>query len=93
MWTAIKRFLGLPTTDAEYAARREFRGNHFGVLPLGAFPRVDTVADEPTRVVVRIRFRPSQEPTFYRFYAVDKATMAVELILDDSGYPPNNRLK
>jgi hypothetical protein len=45
---------------------------------------VDTVADEPTRVVVRIRFRPPQERTFFRFY--------VELIVDDSAYLPNNRL-
>jgi hypothetical protein len=93
MWNAIKRFFGIPTTDAEYAARRVFREDHFAWGPFGVTHRVVTVADEPTRVVVRISFFPNQSPAFYRFYAVDKATMAVELIVDDSAYPPSNRLK
>ncbi len=93
MWNAVKRFFGSPTTNAEYAARRVFREDHFGWGPFGVAYRVATVADEPTRVVVRIRFSAPQEPRFYRFYAVDKATMAVELLVDDSAYPPSNRLK
>lgn len=84
----IKRWLRLPTTDAERAVWREFRKDH--VL---SSPRIDTVAEDATRVVVRIRFTPIREPTFYRFYSVDKATLAVELIVDDAQYPPSNRLK
>jgi hypothetical protein len=93
MWNAIKRIFKLPTTDAEHAALRDFRQDHPGMFLFGTSAFVDTVADEPTRVVVRIRFRPPQERTFFRFYAVDRATMAVELIVDDSAYLPNNRLK
>lgn len=35
----------------------------------------------------------TRQPTFYRFYAVDPATLKVELLVDDSAYPPRNRLK
>ena len=87
MWSAIKWALGR-ASEAERAAWREFRKDHPFYIP-----RVDTVAEEPTRVVVRIRFTPNRQPTFYRFYAVDRATLNVELILDDSAYPPSNRLK
>lgn len=87
MWIEIKWLFG-GGSDAERAAWREFRKDHLVYIP-----RVDTVADEPTRVIVRIRFRPIREPTFYRFYAVDRATLKVELIVDDSAYPPSNRLR
>jgi hypothetical protein len=87
MWTAIRWLFGRGS-EAERAAWREFRKEHLAFIP-----RVDTVAEEPTRVVVRVRFTPIREPTFYRFYAVDRATLNVELILDDRAYPPSNRLK
>lgn len=87
MWSSIKWLLGR-ASDAERAAWREFRKDHLVYIPW-----VDTVAEEPTRVIVRIRFTPNQQPTFYRFYAVDRETLKAELIVDDSAYPPSNRLK
>lgn len=84
MWEAIKRTLGFPT-EPEKAARTAFRQRY----PNQIF-RTRLAADEGSRFIVGVFYFWSGRPPKYRFYSVDKATMAAEELQDDSAYRPKN---
>jgi hypothetical protein len=78
----LRRLLGL-RSNAEKAARRAFEAEHVG-------ERVSwstLEADEEDRHVVGLAYGNTRPPQ-RKYYAVSKATKAVEVILDATRYRP-----
>ncbi len=82
MWRAIKKMLGLPT-EPEKAARQAFSKRHPDRIMWTTL-----AANETTRFVVGVFYAWGGIPPRYRFYAVEKATMAAEELQDDAAYRP-----
>lgn len=86
MWNAIKRALRLAvTTEPEKAARMAFRKRYPERIAWTTL-----AADEGVRFVVGVFYDWGGIPPRYRFYAVEKVTMAVEELQDDSAYRPKS---
>jgi hypothetical protein len=79
----LTRALGVPTAP-EKAARKYFEASNPGVR----VSWTTLAADEGTRCVVGVFYDWGGVPPRYRFYAVEKATLAVEELPDDSPYRP-----
>jgi hypothetical protein len=72
MWNAIKRIFKLPTTDAEHA----------GFCSAGPRLSIRSRMSQPAWWSA-FAFARRKSARSSDFYAVDRATMAVELIVDD----------
>jgi hypothetical protein len=84
MWKILEKIFGAPT-PAEKAARALFEERYADEV---CMTRI--AADEPDRVVVGVYYHWNGKPPRFRHFAVDKATMAVAELADDTGYRPKN---